>query len=98
MDHSFSDDTGPPVVFETYIDGPDCPPSENALTWDWEVMERYSTWEQAVQGHQRWVQQVEVAIASIIATGHRSWPPPSVVVPKVIIPEIIVNPEHSNLL
>ena len=97
MDHSFSDPSAPPLVFETYISGPQCP-QVGGFEQLWDVMERYSTWDQAIAGHEMWRGQVESAITDLIATGYRSWPPPPVVVPKVIIQEITINPEYSSIL
>jgi hypothetical protein len=46
LDHSFG--FGPPMLFETMIFGG---PHD-------QEMERYSTWEEAEAGHQRWVQKL----------------------------------------
>lgn len=50
LDHNFSDNDSNPIVFETMIF-----PRQNTLK-DYEIsgyQERYSTWEQAEQGHQK---------------------------------------------
>lgn len=49
VDHRF-DNNRVPIVFETMIFGGEF--DEN--------MERYSTWQDAVQGHQRWIEKVKV--------------------------------------
>ena len=47
LNHSFSD--GEPVLFETMVFGGE---------YDEEI-ERYSTWEQAEKGHQKWVDKIK---------------------------------------
>lgn len=50
LDHSFGED-GPPILFETMVFGGELDQEQ----------ERYSTWAEAEQGHERWVQKVKVA-------------------------------------
>jgi hypothetical protein len=47
LDHGFRDE-GPPIVFETMV----------FVGHSSEDCERYSTWEEAEEGHARWVAQV----------------------------------------
>lgn len=51
IDHGF--DGGTPLLFETMVFG-------GPLD---EEMERYTTWQDAEEGHKHWVQKVEAAIA-----------------------------------
>lgn len=48
MDHGFG---GPPLWFETLVGGPDR-----------EEIERYATWDEAAQGHERWCQRAAMWI------------------------------------
>jgi len=68
LDHSFTS-TGPPILFETMVFAPGgprrAPPAEGALrttpafTKKWDgAGARYSTWDEAVAGHQRIIDEI----------------------------------------
>lgn len=50
LDHSFGED-GPPILFETMVFGGELDQEQ----------ERYATWAEAEQGHERWIQKVKAA-------------------------------------
>lgn len=56
IDHSFTDG-GKPVVFETMIFG-----EEEDQPWSESYCERYSTWDEAVEGHKKAVEEVQARL------------------------------------
>jgi hypothetical protein len=59
LDHSFGH--GPPVLFETMVFRGEMPSVSGTtikLAARGELLERYSTWDEAAEGHRRWVAKV----------------------------------------
>lgn len=53
MDHNFRA-VGPPILFESLVFAPGKPTQSAAFIEEWDgFMDRYATWEQAREGHER---------------------------------------------